>query len=153
MVLDYRKRFIISAILTIPVLLLSPLIQSVLRIEGFLNFPGDIYLLFAISSAVFFYGGWPFLVGAFKELKKRQPAMMTLIGLAIAIGYVYSSSIVFGVKGEFFFWEITTLIVVMLLGHWIEMRSVLGASSALEALAKLMPDTAHKIYPDGVITV
>jgi Cu2+-exporting ATPase len=151
MVLDFKKRFIISIILTIPVLLLSPLIQGVLRIEDTFSFTGDIYVLFAISSFVFFYGGWPFLAGAFKEIKSKQPAMMTLIGLAITIGYIYSLSIVFGLKGEIFFWEIVTLIDVMLLGHWIEMRSVLGASRALETLAKLMPDTAHKILSDGSI--
>ncbi len=99
-----------------------------------------------------FYGGWPFLKGLIDELKKKQPGMMTLIALAISVAYFYSGAVVFGVKGEVFFWELATLIVIMLLGHWIEMKSVMGASKALEELAKLMPDEAHKIDDDGNVT-
>lgn len=149
MVSDFRKRFIVSAILTIPILLLSPLIQNLLRIENIFKFTGDIYILFALSSAVFFYGGWPFLKGIYSELKSKQPGMMTLIALAIVVAYVYSSAVVFGLTGMIFFWELATLIDVMLLGHWIEMKSVIGASRALEELAKLMPSEAHRIGPGG----
>ena len=149
MVADFKKRFIISIILTIPVLLLSELIQRFLRLEDILKFPGDKYVLFALSTVIFFYGGWPFLKGIYNELKSKQPGMMTLIGLAISVAYIYSSAVVFGLQGEFFFWETATLIDIMLLGHWIEMRSVMGASRALEELVKLMPQYAHKIDSEG----
>ncbi len=149
MVADFKKRFIVSAILTIPILLLSPLIQNLLRLENVLKFTGDIYVLFGLSSVVFFYGGWPFLKGIYNELRSRQPGMMTLIALAITVSYVYSSAVVFGLTGMFFFWELATLIDIMLLGHWIEMKSIMGASRALEELAKLMPSEAHRITPDG----
>ena len=145
MVADFRKRFIASIIITIPVLLLSPLIQRFLKLEEAIKFPRDSYVLFGLSTIIFFYGGWPFLKGLYNELKSKQPGMMTLIGLAITVAYVYSSAVVFGLEGKVFFWELATLIVVMLLGHWIEMRSVMGASSALTELARLMPKDAHKI--------
>ncbi len=149
MVADFRKRFWISLILTIPILLLSPLIQQLLGLEGIIKFPGDTYVLFLLCSAVYFYGGWPFLKGIYDELKSRSPGMMTLIALAITVAYVYSSAVVFGVSGEVFFWELATLIDVMLLGHWLEMRSIMAASSALEELARLMPSEAHMFMPDG----
>ena len=145
MVADFKKRFIVSIILAVPVLLLSPLIQTFLRIENIIKFPGDAYVLFGLSTIIFFYGGWPFLKGLYNELRSKQPGMMTLIGLAITVAYVYSSAVVFGLEGKFFFWELATLIVVMLLGHWIEMRSIMGASNALTELARLMPKNAHKI--------
>lgn len=148
MVADFKKRFYISLAITVPVLLLSPMIQSFLGLEG-LGFAGDKYVLFALSTAIFFYGGWPFLKGIFDELKKIQPGMMTLIAVAIATAYIYSSVVVFGLAGKVFFWELATLIDIMLLGHWIEMRSVMGASRALEELAKLMPSDAHKVMDDG----
>lgn len=147
----FSKRFWISLVVTIPILLLSPMIQHFLSLKETLRFNGDIYLLFALSTFVFFYGGYPFLTGLFKELKKGMPGMMTLIALAISVAYFYSSATVFGVKGEDFFWELATLIDIMLLGHWIEMKSIMGASKALEELAKLMPDTAHKIQENGNI--
>jgi Cu2+-exporting ATPase len=125
------------------------MIQGFLGFKGALSFPGDAYVLWVLSSAVFFYGGWPFLKGLFRELGQKQPGMMTLIGVAIATAYGYSSVVVFGLSGKVFFWELATLIDIMLLGHWIEMRSVMGASRALEELAKLMPDDAHKVMPDG----
>jgi P-type Cu2+ transporter len=152
MVRDFRKRFIVSIIITIPILLLSPLIQGFLNIEGFMKFPGDMYVLFVLSTAIYFYGGWPFLKGLYNEIRSKQPGMMTLIGLAITVAYVYSSAVVFGLEGKVFFWELATLIVVMLLGHWIEMRSVMGASSALNELARLMPKDAHRINSDDEIT-
>lgn len=145
MVADFKKRFIVSIIITIPVLLLSPLIQRFLRLEETIKFPGDAYVIFGLSTIIFFYGGWPFLKGLYNELKSKQPGMMTLIGLAISVAYIYSSAVVFGLKGKFFFWELATLIVVMLLGHWIEMKSIMGASNALTQIARLMPKDAHRI--------
>ena len=149
MIEDFRKRFWISLVVTIPILILSPMIQQFLGLGETISFSEESYILFALSTFVFFYGGWPFLKGLFDELKKLQPGMMTLIALAISVAYFYSSAVVFGVHGEVFFWELVTLIDIMLLGHWIEMKSVVGASKALEELAKLMPDEAHKIKEDG----
>ncbi|KGP74286.1 heavy metal translocating P-type ATPase [Pontibacillus yanchengensis] len=147
MVEDFKKRFYISLIVTIPILLLSPMIQDFLGID--LGFPFDQYVLFALATFVFFYGGLPFLTGAWDELKQKNPGMMTLIGLAIAVAYLYSSLVVFGLEGRNFFWELATLVDIMLLGHWIEMKSVMGASNALEELVKLMPNEAHKVDEDG----
>ncbi len=144
---DFRRRFIVSMVVTVPILVLSPLIQDLLGYE--LVFTGDKYVLFALSGFIFFYGGYPFLKGIFSELKELKPGMMTLIALAISVAFFYSSAVVFGLKGKFFFWELATLIDVMLLGHWIEMKSVLGASKALEKLAQLMPNEAHLITEDG----
>lgn len=149
MVTDFKKRFYISLIITVPILILSPMIQSFLGVDW--RFTYDEYILFALSTVVFFYGGWPFITGAIDELKDKNPGMMTLIGLAILVAYGYSSLTVFGFSGSDFFWELATLIDIMLLGHWIEMRSVMGASQALEELVKLMPDEAHRINEDGKI--
>lgn len=151
MVKDFRKRFWISLILTIPILLLSPKIRPFLPLETLLSFNGDIYVLLILSTIVFFYGGWPFLTGIVEELRKSQPGMMTLIAVAIISAYVFSALVVFGFPGEPFFWELATLIDIMLLGHWLEMKSILGAGRALEELAKLMPAVAHKVMPDGNI--
>jgi Cu2+-exporting ATPase len=152
MIDDFRKRFWISLVVTIPILILSPMIQHFLTLKETLRFTGETYVLFGLSTFVFFYGGWPFIKGLFDELKKKQPGMMTLIALAISVAYFYSSAVVFGVDGEVFFWELATLIDIMLLGHWIEMKSVMGASKALEELAKLMPDEAHKIDESGNVS-
>ncbi|MBI4501510.1 MAG: hypothetical protein HY700_10145 [Gemmatimonadetes bacterium] len=146
---DFRRRFWLSLVLTIPVVLLSPLIQQWLGLGERLRFRGDQLLLFLCASAVFLYGGWPFLVGLGRELRARRPGMMTLVGMAITTAYVYSSLVVFRLPGEGFFWELATLVDIMLLGHWIEMRSVMGASGALEALVRLMPAEAHGRRPDG----
>ncbi len=151
MISDYKKRFWISLGLTIPILLLSPMIQKFLGLDDKLSFAGSQFFLFAISTVVFFYGGYPFLKGLFDEMKKLQPGMMTLIAIAISVAYFYSCAVVFGLGGKMFFWELVTLIDIMLLGHWIEMKSVMGASKALEELAKLMPSDAHKIMDDGNI--
>lgn len=148
MIADFRRRFWAALVLTVPILALSPMIQAFLGLEA-LAFAGDAYVLLALSSVVFFYGGWPFLRGLMSELGKRQPGMMTLISLAISVAYFYSGAVVLGVKGGVFFWELATLIDVMLLGHWIEMRSVMGASGALEKLVKLMPAEAHRVTDDG----
>ena len=143
---DFKRRFIISLILTIPILALSPLIQGLFRFK--LEFQGSIYLLFLLSTAVYLYGGYPFLKGLFREVRENNMGMMTLIATAISSAYFYSSAVVFGLKGEVFFWELATLIDIMLLGHWIEMRSIQGASRALEELVKIMPSEAH-LQKDG----
>jgi len=142
MIRDFKKRFYITMVLTLPVLALSPLIQQFLGIS--FRFPGSGYVVFALATIIFFYGGWPFLSGLVKELKDKSPGMMTLIGLAITVAYVYSGAVTFGLDGTPFYWELATLIAIMLAGHWIEMSSILGASSALEKLAKLMPSEAHR---------
>jgi Cu2+-exporting ATPase len=127
------------------------LIQRFLGLGDALRFTGDSYVLFVFSSFVFFYGGYPFLKGIVAEIKAMRPGMMTLIALAITTAYVYSSVVVFGLAGEVFFWELATLIDIMLLGHWLEMKSVMGASRALEELARLMPSEAHRLQPDGTV--
>ncbi|MBK5206896.1 MAG: copper-translocating P-type ATPase [Polaromonas sp.] len=151
MAADFRKRFWISLVLTLPILALSPLLQKLVGLREAISFSGDTYVLFGFASAVFWYGGWPFLKGLFDELKARKPGMMTLVAVAITTAYAYSSAVVFGLTGKMFFWELATLVDIMLLGHWIEMKSVMGASKALEALAKLMPSDAHKLMPDGSV--
>ena len=152
MVEDFKKRFFVSVIITIPVLLLSPIIRdflfAVLRITV-PGFSGDIYVLFLLSTVIFFYGGQPFLKGIKDELTLHTPGMMTLIAIAITVAYVYSSLVVFGLMGMIFFWELATLIDIMLLGHWLEMRSIMGASKALEELARLLPSDAHRIDEQG----
>lgn len=148
MIEDFKKRFWISLVLTVPILALSHMIQQLLGFE--LTFFGDQYVLFGLSTIVFFYGGWPFLKGLWDELKDKNPGMMTLIAVAITVAYVYSSAVVFGLEGMDFFWELVTLIVIMLLGHWIEMKSVMGASRALELLVQMMPSEAHLVHGDQI---
>lgn len=143
MIRDFRKRFFISVAFTIPILLLSPMLQDLLGFEFYLFPEYDRYILFALSSVVYFYGGWPFLSGLVGELKQRQPGMMTLIAVAITVAWGYSTATTFGVEGATFFWELATLIDIMLLGHWIEMKSVLGASRSLQKLVEMMPSEAH----------
>ncbi|MCM3598140.1 copper-translocating P-type ATPase [Metabacillus idriensis] len=147
MVEDFKKRFYISLIISLPVFFLSHMIQSLLGFE--FTFPYDSIVLFLLSSFVFFYGGYPFLKGAIDELRQKNPGMMTLIALAIVVAYVYSTLTVFGLEGMDYYWELVTLIDIMLLGHWLEMKSVMGASNALEQLVKLMPSEAHKITDEG----
>ncbi len=151
MIEDFKRRFFISLIVTVPILVLSPMIQEWTNIE--LSFTGSNYVLFALATFIYFYGGWPFLKGLVEELKEKTPGMMTLIAMAITVAYIYSSATVFGLEGNDFFWELATLIDIMLLGHWIEMRAVMSASSALEELAKLMPNTAHLIKDGEVVEV
>jgi len=147
MVNDFRRRFFVSLILMIPILILSPMIQMFLNVDW--RFAGDTYILFALSTILFVYGGKPFLQGAKDELSKKSPGMMTLIAFAISVAYIYSTAAVFLRIGNDFFWELATLIVIMLLGHWIEMKSVMGASRALDELLKLMPEEAHLIRQNG----
>ncbi len=151
MIKDFKRRFFITLILTIPIMLLSPMIQHWLGVDWM--FTGSGYILFALSTIVYVYGGWPFLKGWYQEMKSWNPGMMTLIGFAISVAYIYSSATVFGLKGMDFFWELATLIIVMLLGHWIEMKSVAGASKELELLVQLMPADAHLISGQEVADV
>ena len=147
MIADFKKRFWVSLILTIPVLILSPMIQGFFGYS--LSVPGNPYVLMALSSVIYFWGGWPFLKGFITEIKQKGPGMMTLIAMAISVAYFYSTATVFGLKGMDFFWELATLIVIMLLGHWLEMKSVLGASKALQLLVSMMPAEAHRVKSDG----
>ena len=140
---DFKRRFYVVLVLTIPIMLLSEMIQHWLNIP--ISFPGSKYLLLGLSSVVFFYGGWPFLKGLVGEIKVKNPGMMTLIGFAISVAYTYSVATIFGLEGMDFFWELATLILIMLIGHWIEMRSVAGATRELELLVQLMPDDAHLV--------
>jgi Cu2+-exporting ATPase len=139
----FKQKFWVAIILTIPILLLSEQIQSWFNFT--LDIPYSNYILLALASIIYVYGGMPFLNGMVQEVKKRQPGMMTLIGMAISIAFFYSAGTILVIKGKDFFWELATLIDVMLLGHWIEARSVLGASRALEELVKIMPTRAHRI--------
>ena len=148
MIEDFKKRFWISLVLTIPILVFSPMIQGFLGFDWLL--PGNAYFLFGLSTIVYFYGGWPFLKGLKDELSQGAPGMMTLISMAISVAYFYSSATVFGLEGMDFFWELATLIDIMLLGHWLEMKSVLGASKALQLLVSMMPSEAHRVTGDSV---
>ena len=149
MIKDFKKRFWVSTIITIPILVFSPMIQDFFGYKWLL--PDNPYILFALSSIVYFWGGWPFLKGFWNEIKKSGPGMMTLIAMAISVAYFYSTATVFGLKGVDFFWELATLIDIMLLGHWLEMKSVLGASKALQLLVSMMPAEAHRVKADGQI--
>lgn len=147
MVTDFRNKFFIILIFTIPIVLLSPMIQNFIGVDW--QFTGDSYIVAALATFVYFYGGWPFIKGAYDELKNKEPGMMTLIAMAISVAYFYSMAVVFGFNGEVIFWEMATLVLIMLLGHWIEMRAINNASKALESLASLMPDTANRITENG----
>jgi len=147
----FLKRFWICLVVTIPVLLLSHMVQQWL---GFtFKFAGDKYVLLTLSSFIFFYGGWPFLVGLLREFKWRTPGMMTLVAVAITTSYVYSIAVVFGLEGMDFFWELATLIDIMLLGHWLEMKSQMAASRALESLVALLPSVVHVQKNNEVIDI
>ena len=148
MIADFRKRFYVVLILTIPIMALSTMIQHFLGIHW--QFTGSPYILLALSSVVYFYGGWPFLKGLVDEVRTKNPGMMFLIGFAITVAYAYSVAVVFGLEGMDFFWELATLILIMLLGHWIEMKSIAGASKDLELLVQLMPSDAHMVMGDMV---
>ncbi|MHB8113721.1 MAG: copper-translocating P-type ATPase [Bellilinea sp.] len=144
----FRRKFWVSLILSVPVILYSMGLQMMTGLT-MPAFPGSEWIAPVFAVIVFFYGGLPFLQMAVPEIKNRQPGMMTLISLAISVAFIYSVATLFLPGQADFFWELVTLIDIMLLGHWIEMRSVRQASGALNALAKLMPDTAERILPDG----
>ncbi len=153
MIKDFKLRFWISLIFTLPILVLSPMVQDLFGFEFSLLGETDKYILFGLSTIVFFYGGWPFLKGIVDELKDKQPGMMTLIAVAITVAWGYSTATTFGLEGSSFFWELATLVDIMLLGHWIEMKSVLGASRSLEELVKLMPSEAHLLKNGNSVDV
>ncbi len=144
---DFKRKFWISLIIAIPILALSEMIQNWFGYE--LEFTGSEYVLGGLGLVIYLYGGWPFLKGMKKEIKDKYPGMMTLIAVAITVAWAYSFAITLGMEGMDFYWELATLVVIMLLGHWLEMKSILGASRALEELMELMPDTAHRIKEDG----
>lgn len=148
----FRRRFWISTLISIPVLLYSPFVQTSL---GFRMpaFPGSGWVTPVFAVIVFFYGGLPFLRMAVPEFLDRRPGMMMLISLAISVAFVYSVGALFLPTSDTFFWELVTLIDIMLLGHWLEMRSVRQASGALDELAKLMPDMAERLGDDGEVNL
>ena len=143
MIKDFKLRFWISLFISIPILLLSEMIQHWFGFS--ISFTGHRIVLAVLSTIVFFYGGWPFLLGLWKELRNKAIGMMTLIGIAITVAWGYSVSITFGLEGMDFYWEMATLIVIMLFGHWMEMKSVSNASRSLELLIQLMPSEANLI--------
>jgi P-type Cu2+ transporter len=140
---DFYKRFIVSTLLTVPVLALSPMIQHAMGVQW--SFNGDYLVLALFSTFIFFYGGYPFLKGLYDEVRNRAIGMMTLIGVAISVAWAYSFAITFGLPGMDFYWEMATLIDIMLIGHYFEMKSVMSASRSLELLVKMMPSTAHHV--------
>jgi len=139
----FFRKFWVCLILTVPVVLYADVVEKIFSWSP-PDFPGSAYLPLVLGSIVFFYGGWVFLAGAWREIKGRLPGMMTLIGIAISAAYLWSVYAVFA-GAEALFWELTTLITIMLLGHWLEMRAVSGAQSALKELSKLLPDVAEVI--------
>lgn len=149
---DFLKKFWVTLVLTLPILAYSDLPQLFLGWSA-PAFPGSDYLSLALGTVIFFYGGWVFIKGAVSELKVRLPGMMTLIALAITAAYGYSVFAVLAGTGMNLFWELATLIAVMLIGHWIEMKAVMGASGALKELAKLLPDKAEVIRDNQTISV
>jgi len=150
-VADFRRRFWISLAVTVPVVLISPELPFVAG-GRLVDLAGADWVLLGLSSFLYVFGGMPFLKGLVRELRDRTPGMMTLVAVAVSVAYFYSAAIVLGLEGMPFFWELATLIDIMLLGHWIEMRSVGEASKALESLARLMPSQAHRRSADGSTT-
>jgi Cu2+-exporting ATPase len=143
-VMMFKDKFWLSLLMTIPVLVYSEMISSWLKFTP-PSFAGSEYVPFVLSTAIFFYGGLVFIKSAWGELKARLPGMMTLISLAIITAYLYSVATQFFIEGEGFFWELATLVTIMLLGHWLEMASVAKAENALDAISKLLPDKAEKL--------
>ena len=140
----FRDKFWWSVALTVPTVVWSPMIQQWLHFQA-PTFPGSRYIPTVFGTILFFYGGMVFLQGAVREIKDRLPGMMTLISLAIVVAFGFSVAVTFGVQGEDLWWELSTLITIMILGHWIEMRSIAQAQGALQELAKLVPDTAVRL--------
>lgn len=145
----FRDRFFVSLLLTLPILYFSEQLQDWFGYRA-AQFPGSAWVNPVLGTILYFYGGLVFLKGALRELRARTPGMMTLIALGITAAYGYSLAVSLGLPGMPFYWELATLIDVMLLGHWLEMASVQAASRALEELSKLMPTTAHRIVGDRI---
>ena len=150
----FKKKFWLSFVLTIPVLIFSQTIQELLNFTA-PTFPGSEWIPAVLGTIIFFYGGLVFLKSAKAELAARQPGMMTLISLAITVAFGYSIAVSFGLEGMDFWWELATLVTIMLLGHWLEMASVQNAQGALQELAKLLPDEAEIVTKSGtkIVTV
>ena len=148
----FKAKFWVSLILSVPIVAYSDITQKLTDYRA-LVFPGSVYLPLALASVIFFYGGWVFIASAYRELKARLPGMMTLIALAISVAYIYSVAIVFLGRDETLFWELSTLITIMLLGHWLEMRAVSGAQSALKELSRLLPDQAEVIRNGSTVII
>ncbi|MEM3865080.1 MAG: heavy metal translocating P-type ATPase, partial [Nitrososphaerota archaeon] len=149
---EFKRRFWFSFMLTIPILLFSEMTQMWFGLE-WLRIPFQKDVLSLLSLVVYIYGGWPFLRGLVDEVKFRQPGMMTLVGVAISVAMFYSLGTVYIFGGRDFYWELATLIDVMLLGHWVEAKSLIGASMALEELIRIMPTTAHLVKNGEIIDV
>src|SRR3954449_351729 len=149
---NFQRLFWISLVLTIPTLVFSTGLQDILGLGG-PRFPGSQWIPAAFGTAIFLIGGRVFLSGAVGELRGKKPGMMTLISLAILVAFGYSLAVTFGLHGMDFWWELATLITIMLLGHWIEMAAVMGASDALGELAKLLPDEAEVVHGDHTMTM
>ena len=144
----FRDRFWLALLLSVPTVVWSEMIQHWFGFRVPV-FPGSAYIPAVFGSIVYFYGGWVFLQGAMRELRDRLPGMMTLIALAITVAFGYSVAVTFGMRGQDLWWELATLVTIMLLGHWLEMRSIFQAQGALKALARLLPDRALRLKPDG----
>jgi Cu2+-exporting ATPase len=149
---QFRDRFWLSLVLTLPVVAYSEMVQEWLRFTP-PRFPGSGWVAPVLGTVVFLYGGWPFLQGGVQEARARQPGMMLLISLAILVGFGASAASALGLFDLEFWWELALLIVIMLLGHWLEMRALGQATSALDALAALLPDEADLVTPEGARTV
>jgi len=145
---QFQRKFWLSLALTVPILVFSPGLQNLLGLDG-PRFPGSEFISAGLGAFLFFYGGWVFLRGAWVELRQKQPGMMTLISLAIVVAFGYSAAVTLGLDGMDFWWELATLITIMLLGHWLEMSAVMGAQNALGELAALIPDEAELVVGDG----
>lgn len=145
----FRRKFWLSLALTIPVVLTSRLVMDWFGYS--LNFPGISWVGPVLGSVVFFYGGWPFLVGGVREVRARAPGMMLLIGMAITVAYTASLATSLGVFDLDFWWELAALVTIMLFGHWQEMKAIGQAQGALAALAELLPDDAERVTPDGQV--
>ena len=147
---QFRRKFWVSLALTIPTMVFSGGLQGILHLSG-PQFPGSQFIPAAFGLAIFIYGGWVFLVGGVAELRARQPGMMTLISLAILVAFGYSAAVTLGLHGMDFWWELATLITIMLLGHWIEMSAIMRTGDALGELSKLIPDVADVLHGDHVM--
>jgi P-type Cu2+ transporter len=149
---DFRTRFWVSLALTVPILYFSNTVRSFIGLEMIHGESWVNYLLFGLSTIIYLYGGIPFLRGMKRELSEREPGMMTLVAIAISAAYLYSVAVTFGLEGMDFYWELATLVDIMLVGHWIEMKTLTKATDALEVLVKLLPSTAHKLTDGGAET-
>ena len=145
----FRKKFWGTLALSIPTLLWAPMLQHWFHYAA-PTFPGARFIPAIFGAAVFFYGGWVFIRGAKDELADRRPGMMTLIALAITVAFLFSLAVTFGYPGMDLWWELATLVTIMVLGHWIEMRSIAQASGALKELTKLLPSTATRVAGDAL---